>query len=370
MHKNNRREFLCAAAAGAALLNLRSVHAAGEKAKDVSWLQKIQQRPEKLSADAKEFASLLVDEKGERITTVEAWQTRRKQLLAWWTEFLGAMPAKRDATKPPKLKVLEEDRVGNVTRQRVEYEVEPGLVTEAYLCRPTEIKGPVPGVVCFHSTVDHSIRQPAGLGADVQKAFGLKFAQQGRIVFSPRNFLWPSNDKISAKPETDKYLARVPNSLGMAKMLYDSLIAVDILAQLPGVDPARLGSVGHSLGAKEVLYLAAFDERIKVTVSSEGGIGMRFSNWNAPWYLGPAIDEPGFTRDHHELLALCAPRPFLLMGGESADGDRGWPFIAAALPVYQLHGPRTAMGQFNHRLGHAVPPIAEQRIEEWFATYL
>jgi hypothetical protein len=208
------------------------------------------------------------------------------------------------------------------------------------------------------------------LAPDVQKAFGLKFAQQGRIVLSPRNFLWPTNDKISAKPETEKYLARVPKSLGMAKMLYDSLVAVDILAKLPGVDPARLGAVGHSLGAKEVLYLAAFDERIKCTVSSEGGIGIRFSNWNAPWYLGPAVDEPGFTRDHHELLALCAPRPFLLIGGDSADGDRGWPFIEAALPVYKLYGDKPILGQFNHRQGHAVPPIAEQRIEEWFAAYL
>ena len=156
----------------------------------------------------------------------------------------------------------------------------------------------------------------------------------------------------------------------MAKMLYDSLVAVDILAKLPGVDPARLGAVGHSLGAKEVLYLAALDERIKCTVSSEGGIGIKFSNWNAPWYLGPAVDEPGFAHDHHELLALCAPRPFLLIGGESADGDKGWPYIEAALPVYKLYDDKPIVGQFNHRLGHAVPPISEQRIEEWFAAYL
>jgi hypothetical protein len=156
--------------------------------------------------------------------------------------------------------------------------------------------------------------------------------------------------------------------------LYDGLVAVDILAKLPMVDPNRLGAVGHSLGAKEVLYLAAFDERIKTTASSEGGIGIRFSNWNAPWYLGPAVDEPGFAHEHHELLALCAPRPFLLVGGEvaqkGADGDRGWPFIAAALPVYKLYTDQPVIGQFNHRQGHAMPKIAEERIEEWFATYL
>jgi dienelactone hydrolase len=367
---HTRREFVAGLSALAGALCLPTQLFAQQR-KDVAWLAEIQQKPAKLPEGAKDLPNLLIDDAGQPIKTKESWLKRREQLRTWWTDFLGKMPAERDLARPPTLTILEEDLVGDVFRQRVEYEVEPGIKTEAYLCRPAHTKNGVPGVVCFHSTVDHSIRQPAGLGPDVQKAFGLKFAQQGRIVFSPRNFLWPTNDKISAKPETDKYLARVPKSLGMAKMLYDSLIAVDILAKLPGVDPTRLGAVGHSLGAKEVLYLAAFDERIKCTVSSEGGIGIRHpTNWNAPWYLGAAINEPGFAHDHHELLALCAPRPFLLIGGESADGDRGWPFIEAALPVYKLYGDKPILGQFNHRQGHAVPPIAEQRIEEWFAAYL
>jgi hypothetical protein len=156
----------------------------------------------------------------------------------------------------------------------------------------------------------------------------------------------------------------------MAKMLYDSIVAVNILEQLPDVDSSRLGAVGHSLGAKEVLYLAAFDERIRVTVSSEGGIGTRFSNWDAPWYLGPSIRAPDFKHEHHELLGLIAPRAFLLIGGDSADGDRGWPFIQAALPVYRLYGGSVRMGMYNHKQGHAVPPASEQRIYEWFSAYL
>jgi pimeloyl-ACP methyl ester carboxylesterase len=153
-------------------------------------------------------------------------------------------------------------------------------------------------------------------------------------------------------------------------MLYDALVAVDILAAMPEVDVKRIGAVGHSLGAKEVLYVAAFDERVKVIVSSEGGVGTRFSNWDAPWYLGPTIKEPSFIHEHHELLALVAPRPFLLIGGESADGDRGWPFIERAWAAYKLYGEPCAVGQYNHRQGHAVPPQALARIDEWLETYL
>jgi len=108
---------------------------------------------------------------------------------------------------------------------------------------------------------------------------------------------------------------------------------------------------------------------LKAAVSSEGGIGTRFSNWDAPWYLGEQIRRDTFTREHHELLALVAPRPFLLLGGNSADGDRSWPFIEAALPVYKLYEGTPRLGLFNHNQGHSVPPEAERRIDEWFDAY-
>ena len=218
--------------------------------------------------------------------------------------------------------------------------------------------------------MDHSIHQPAGVKGVPEKAFGWKLAQKGYVTFCPRNFLWPENDRIDARGEAEKFLKRQPKSKGMAKMLFDAQLAIDILAAQDEVDPEKLGAVGHSLGAKEVLYLAAFDERVKVTVSSEGGIGTKFSNWDAPWYLGPSIRDDGFSHEHHELLALTAPRAFLLVGGDSADGERSWPFIAAALPVYRLYDTPSRVGLYNHGKGHAVPPEAEARIYEWIETYL
>jgi dienelactone hydrolase len=289
-------------------------------------------------------------------------------LRSRWQQYLGTLGI--DMTYRPDLTVVDEDRTGEVVRQLVEYEIEPGLRTQAYLLLPLKLERPGPGIVVFHSTVNHSILQPAGLGQDLEKAFGWKLAQRGCVTFCPRNFLWPDNQHIAANEETARFQQRHPGVTGMAKMLYDAIVATNILAAQQGVDGQRLGAVGHSLGAKEVLYLAAFDERIKATVSSEGGIGTRFSNWDAPWYLGPAIKEPGFTREHHELIALVAPRAFLLIGGESADGDKGWQYIDAALGVYRLHDGTPRVGQYNHRRGHAVPPECEQRIYEWLETYL
>jgi pimeloyl-ACP methyl ester carboxylesterase len=231
-------------------------------------------------------------------------------------------------------------------------------------------------VVVFHPTVDKSIREPAGLEGLPERWFALELARRGCVAFCPRNFLWPQTDKLMADAETKRFAERHPDSKGMAKMLLDGRVALDILAGLPEVDAERLGAIGHSLGAKEALYLAALDDRVRAAVSCEGGIGTRFSNWEAPWYLGPGIKEPAFQHEHHELLALVAPRPFLLVGGDSADGARSWPFIAAALPVYGLYGgnapaaQRPRIGLLNHHAGHAVTPEGAERMIQWLTTYL
>jgi dienelactone hydrolase len=371
--RRSRREFLAASLAAGSLPALSAAlpgwcAAADGAGREVPWLAEVHRPPEKPAADAPRLNPLLVDSAGRPITTLEGWRARRQELRKWWLEFLHPLEVSRD--KVPALETVAEDRVDNVVRRLVRYEAEPGESTEAYLLMPAEGAGPRPGVVVLHSTVAYSIRQPAGVEGQPEKAFGLQLAKRGFVTFCPRNFLWPETVRISTADTVERFQRRHARSKGMAKMLFDAQVAVDILAARPEVDPKRLGTVGHSLGAKEVIYLAAFDDRIRVTVSSEGGVGTKFSNWDAAWYLGPDIREETFTHEQHELVALAAPHPFLLLGGDSADGARSWPFIAEALGVYRLHGATPRVGLFNHGKGHAVPPEAEARIYEWFETYL
>jgi hypothetical protein len=362
-----RREFLIASALTCGAPGI--VGAADGKGRgEVPWLKEVQQAPAKPRGQVPKLTPLLVDAKGRAITTREGWQARREELRRWWIDFLGVLPKVK---APPMYKVLKEDRDAGVLRQLIRYDVEPGVSVEAYLLMPLKTSGRVPGVVVLHSTVNHTIRQPAGVEGKPETAFGLKLARRGMVAICPRNFLWDGNTDNKYTEHVRRFHARHPKSKGMARMLHDAVVATDILAALPIVDPQRLGSVGHSLGAKEVLYLAAFDERIKAAVSSEGGVATTFSNWDAPWYLGETIrDKKTFTHEHHELLALCAPRAMLVVGGDSADGDRSWPLVAAAMKVYDLHEGPSRLGLFNHKQGHAVPVEAERRIDAWLATYL
>jgi len=338
----------------------------------VSWLAEVQTPPAVVPVEeGGRLAPLLVDSEGFAIGTLEQWGRRRLQLRAAWLEFLGPMPLEKRSSP---LEILAEDRPEGCVRQWVRYEGEAGLWVEGYLLRPegVEAGGSRPGLVALHPTTPETIAEIAGVTGRGERALGLLLAREGFVVFCPRCFLWQS--VADYREALDRFCRRHPGTRGMRKMLWDASRAVDILTSLRDVDGQRVGAVGHSLGAKEVLYLAAFDERIRAAVASEGGIGFSFTNWDAPWYLGEAIHAPGFPLNHHQLLALIAPRAFLVLAGESgpgaADGDRTWPYLQAALPVYRLFGAPARLGLFNHRQGHTIPPEALKRLIEWLQVYL
>lgn len=352
-----------------ALLVLTSAAHAG----DVPWLAEVTSPPKTLpKLEGPPLASLLKTTTGQPITDLAGWKQRRTEIRKAWLDFLGPMP---DRPANTTIKVLRTDELPDVVRQLIEYENEPGQTLQAYLLRPRQA---LPagrkraGIVALHPTTAETIEPIAGLSGPEAKQTGLQLARRGFVVICPRNFLWQDAKTLPEAVETFK--ARRPNTLGMHKMLYDAQRATDILAGQPDVDPQRLGSVGHSLGAKEVLYLAAFDERIKATVSSEGGLGLWSTNWEAPWYLGPAVKQLDFPRNHHELIALIAPRPFLVLAGESgpgsADGDRSWPVLEPAQDIARLYGEPVRLGIFNHHEGHSIPPMAQERLAEWLEVYL
>ena len=366
MYKLTRRQFLaCSTTAGLMATTFDYLLFAAEPSEEVPWLGEVQQYHGMEKLTAAKISPPLLEVEGKRITTQAQWKDRREKIRNAWLMYLGALSPN---PKTPKLKILKEDRPNGVIRQHVEYEGEPGIRVQGYLLRPERIDGKARGVLVMHSTTTDTIRQPAGVQGEASKAFGLTLARQGCVAFCPECFLWHDQGERSYVQQVERFHARHPRSKGMAKMLFDAQRGLDVLESLAEVDANRLGAIGHSLGAKEALYVAAFDPRVKATVSSEGGIGTTFSNWNAPWYLDKQIS--GFGREHHELLALAAPNPFLLVGGNSADGDQSWPYIDAARGVYELFGKPTRLGLLNHKQGHSVPPAAYKKMEQWLLTYL
>jgi hypothetical protein len=142
--------------------------------------------------------------------------------------------------------------------------------------------------------------------------------------------------------------------------------ALDYLETDKAVDAKKVGVEGHSRDGKAAIVAMAFDQRFAICYSSSSGLGGAEINrrnygevlenaawsdafhWYAPNFIKYAgLLTPGdLPVDGNELVALCAPRPVFIGGGNTSDpqGDghadpRGM-FMAAsgASPVYELLG--------------------------------
>lgn len=314
---------------------------------------------------------LLRDKLGRAITTPAAWAERRAELQRQWQACLGPWPAVK---APLQTEILATETPPDFVRQLVRYQIEAGVTALAYLLTP---RAPAaarrPAVVVFHQTTWSNFQQAAGLDESVPELMqGVQLVQRGYIVLCPQCFIFEDGavEAVGFARNTARMQARHPEWTGMARMTWDAIRAADFLESLPGVDATRLGVIGHSLGAKETLYAAAFDPRYRAAVYNDGGIGLNFNNWKAPWYLGAQITAPGFALEHHQVLALVAPRALLFLAGEAEDGERSRPFLDAVRPVYALLGAEDRLGWLNHGAGHRYPPAARAAAEAFLETHL
>jgi dienelactone hydrolase len=306
---------------------------------------------------------LLVAGDGTKITTKAEWEKARSGLREAWMKQLGKPPDKADRLD---VKIEKTEKLDGYTRQLLSIQSEGDDRIRAYLLLPAGLKkgDKRPAVVVFHPTTRATLKEPAGLSDDPERAHGVHLVERGYIVLCPECYILKDAEGW-AKGQAAALEKRRPGWTGMGKMTFDASRCIDFLETLAEVDKERIGCLGHSLGAKEVLYAMAFEPRYRAGVFNEGGIGIRMSNWTDVWYLTEKIKGRLDELEHHQLLALIAPRPILILGGGDADGDGSWPFVKAALPVYQLLGAGERIGLINHKGKHSFPPEARKLAYRW-----
>jgi hypothetical protein len=134
--------------------------------------------------------------------------------------------------------------------------------------------------------------------------------------------------------------------------------AVDYLVSVPGVDPKRIISVGHSRLGKTAIVAAAFDPRIALAIPHQAGCGgtapnrgtvgesVKQINTNFPHWFNDAFKDfngrpERLPFDQHGLVALCAPRPVLFTNAVEdtwANPAGQFDVLKAAAAVYKLYG--------------------------------
>jgi dienelactone hydrolase len=299
----------------------------------------------------------------EGISTRAQWlERRRPALLEAWTRILGRLePTESDArwfesTLEPRIQSL--DRLAAYDRLTLELPLETDFRQPALLLLPRSAP-PWPGVVAWTSSTP-DWRTP-------EYWWGAWLASRGFAVLCSwshiRHYRGPTYSALEA---TKAVYARFGRWSGMSRMVWDVRQQARFLGAWPGVDSARLAFIGMSLSAKTAVYAAAFAPELAAVVSIDAGLPLNgATNYFAPWYLDwttrhddiPTPEQtvlsllkgtrtrPGFQHDHHEVLALAAPRPFLLVGSstdELSGWDRDdlstWGYINRAAEVYRLFG--------------------------------
>jgi dienelactone hydrolase len=186
---------------------------------------------------------------------------RRAELYA----LLGELP---DRARPmTATKRAEAERDGYVL-ETWEFDLNGLEPVPAHLARPKGLCHAAPAVLFNHSH---------GGGYDI----GKREFVEGRSYLQPVPYATALTDEgyvalcidhwcfgeRSHTSEADTFKAMLwEGRVLWGMMVYDSLRALDWLAARPDVDPARLATLGISMGSTMAWWLAALDERVKVTV--------------------------------------------------------------------------------------------------------
>ncbi len=280
-----------------------------------------------------------------------AWVERRRARLA---ELLGPEPE----AVPLNLETLESVACDGYRRDKVVFDTEDTMSVPAYLLVPDSRQDQAPGaaVLACHG---HGPGKGQVVGLEHTNMpnadYGLQLARRGYVVLVPdlrcfgERLDWNPEDHYAC--DTNLVHAAMAGWNPLAQNIWDLRRSLDVLAQHPLVDPARLGMVGISYGGTVTLFTAAVDTRVAASVVSG-----YFSSWavshKMPWNMcGSQIMFGMLGRlEHEDLGALIAPRPLLV---ESGTEDDLFPFATAIESVRRTRLVYEALGA-GDRLEHDI----------------
>jgi hypothetical protein len=305
---------------------------------------------------------------------VRDWEARRtttREALLDTLGLRGAWPP----SWPLRVRVKEVLRRDGYTIEKLTYESWPGMAVPALLYVPERVPPEkAPGVV---SISGHHYR--ASKAADFVQARNVNLVRRGCVVLS-YDYMncferhtggdGDGHDPVPHGGGNDhgitafSFSERCPTALEVL----DARRALDVLAGRPEVDTGRLGFTGESGGSNSTYWVAALDDRVRLSVPVCSV--STFDYWidkdrNWDWHQRP----PGARRvaDIGVLLALHAPRPTLVVTSKRRTDDLEFPWEEAersyrwARRVYELYGAEGKITHVESATGHGYQ--ADKRLE-------
>lgn len=291
---------------------------------------------------------------GGRVATFEDWTCRRNQIKSDIEQY-------EIGTKPPK----------------------PSSVTATY-------SGGVLSVVCTHNgqtlTLTSNVTMPSGTGPfPVVIGMNSPTGSLGANLFNGVIQIPFNHNQVTTyngKSNNDPFFRLYPNltangqysawSWGISRLID----GIEIVKAQMNADTKRIAVTGCSYAGKMALFGGAFDERIALTIAQESGGGginswrmsqayvdrgnediEKINNTNGSWFKNSmrSLNPLTLPHDHHELIAMIAPRAFLAFGNPPYGwlGDEsGYKASMAALEVWKAMGVEDRFG-FDFAGGHS-----------------
>ena len=337
-------------------------------------LDKYYTPPPEFAGQLGTYRSPLKFANGDVVKSPEDWKRRRQQLLELWQKRLGAWPP---LVEKPTVKRIETVQRDGFVQHHVHVQISPeGQAADGYLLIP-EGQGPFPAVfVPFYEPLTSIGRGEKGKGTH---DYGLQLVKRGFVTLSigtPGSLEKVGVDTRQLLVEAAQEKRRQPLTL----LAYAAANCHTALAQMPEVDPARIGVIGLSYGGKWSMFSSCLYDKFACAVWSDPGVVFDEQNRNVnywePWYLGydPQTQrKPGVPSDANprtglykelvdagedlvDLHALMAPRPVLISGG-TEDPPRNWKALNHLVAVNSLlgHEKRVVM---TARASHVPTPAA------------
>lgn len=330
-------------------------------------------------------------EDGSRVTDAKAWQTRRRpELMTLFQQHVfGAMPP---AMKIAKVEVHDEAAPaidGAGTRREVTLYFKkdgsgPAINVLILLPKGADAKHPAPAFVGYNFNGNHTVHADPGIrlskvwqrkagsepqvanestrGASASRWQVEKVLSRGYALVTiyygdvdPDFFDEFQNGVHALYPE---YQQREDNWTAIGGWAWGLSRVLDYLETLDSIDAGRVAVIGHSRLGKTSLWTGASDERFALVISNNSGCGgaalarrkfgetvarinSSFPHWFCKRHKQYSNHEDQMPVDHHELIALIAPRPvYVASAQEDRWADPHGEFLSClgADPVYRLLG--------------------------------
>ena len=297
--------------------------------------------------------------------------SRRRELYG----LMGDLPAR---TRPiAGKKRAEEERDGYVL-ETWDLDLNGLESVPAYVARPKAAAGRRPAVLFNHS---HGGGYKIGKQEFIEGRSYLQpvpYAKEltglGYVALCIDHWVFGERSHTS---EPDMFKAMLWQGQVMwGMMVYDSLRALDFLLQRPDVDPQRIATLGISMGSTMAWWVAALDERVKVTVDIccltdfQTLLAKRNLSAHGVYYFVPGLLKTFTTA---QINALIAPRAHLGLAGlqDKLTPVEGLDIIDAELQrVYAAHGHPERWKLLRYDVGHQETPEGRTEIIGFLQKHL